>query len=461
MLVLVLSLAPSALLQSSWAAGAPDLVLIAADDMAEGDWDVLPKTAQLLPAVYPNFFITDPLCCPSRATMLTGQYPHNHRTLGNGGSHGGWRSFVDHEDNTLAVALHHKGYRTALIGKYLNGYDADAGSPPGWDYWFGKAGGGYFGYSVAVGSRVERFGNKAKDYTVDVINRKSVQFIKESPRNTPLFAYIMPNAPHSPFTVAPRFEGTCDSAQAPRTPNFNVQPDNKPPYMKRDRPRSEDDLDNLERHRLCALKSVDDLVEAVVKVLEARGRPFDLIFVSDNGYLMGNFRRVGKGVPYEEAVRVSMRALGHDFPAGKHADLIGNIDLAPTFAAIAGATLKQPDGFDIRREQRTAMLLENFGDTVRETAEEEPKAQGRLDMESSPADRLHANWRAIRTSSAIYIETNVPNDGIFQEFYDLRDDPYELQNIAGSDPRVDSYKAALADLKQCSGSDCNSVNVSG
>lgn len=158
---------------------------------------------------------------------------------------------------------------------------------------------------------------------------------------------------------------------------------------------------------------------------------------------------------------MTMRALGPDFSAGEHDDLVGNVDLSPTLAAIAGAELTKPDGFDIRRNQRRAMLLENFGALTQATVEEEPRAEGRLDMESANSGGgAKANWREIRTADAICIETEIDEGGVFRELYDLRDDPYELENRAESDPRAASYRAALKELKHCSGSACNSVNVS-
>ena len=132
----VLGLLGSAGPSADRAPARPDVVLVLADDLTEADWRSLPRTTALLPAVFPNYVNVDPQCCPSRATLLRGQYPHTHGTLGNHGRHGGWRSFRDQEGQTVAVLLREAGYRTGLIGKYLNGYTADGGVPPGWDYWF-------------------------------------------------------------------------------------------------------------------------------------------------------------------------------------------------------------------------------------------------------------------------------------------------------------------------------------
>ena len=436
-------------------------MLIVVDDMNNADWQILRKTKDLLQAVYPNFFLTDPSCCPSRASILTGRYPHNHGTLHNGGDQGGWESFVDQERSAIGGVLRHSGYQTALLGKYLNRYDPEAGRSPGWDLWFAKAGGGYFGYQVAIDNRVKTYGEREQDYSVDVIKRKTVDFIADSPNTAPLFAYVAPNANHNPFTPAPRFVGDCQGMKVPRPENFDAEPTEKPPYLSRSALSKEAiaKLNELERARLCTLKSVDDLVTAVIAALERRGRPYNVIFVSDNGYLMGNHRRVGKGVPYEEAVRVTMRATGPDFVAGMHDDLVANIDLAPTLAALGGASMSNRDGFDFLHNKRTVLLLENFGAGASSFAEEEPRASARIDVETAQAGG-RPTWRVVRTADAVYIETEVDGGEPFQELYELSDDVAQLDNLADTgDPRIATYEAALRKLEDCSGGACNTVEI--
>ena len=151
MLLVVVGLLPAAAfvpaLSRQRAAGPPDIVLVLVDDLTEADWRSLPETTARLPAVFPNYVHTDPLCCPSRASILRGQYPHNHGTLNNTGPSGGWESFRDQEDQTIAVVLQQAGYHTGLIGKYLNEYTGDAPTPPGWNYWFAMVRPSYFDWS--------------------------------------------------------------------------------------------------------------------------------------------------------------------------------------------------------------------------------------------------------------------------------------------------------------------------
>ena len=449
-LLALVALLPWSPLAARAAPERPDLVLILADDLADADWRSLPETRRLLPAAYPNFFLTQPLCCPSRATLLTGQYPHNHGTLRNNrGPAAGWRSFEDNEGETLAVALQTGGYRTAWIGKYLNGYPASAGPRPGWDAWFATGDGGYSNYEVADGGRVRRFGSEPGDYSTDVYRREAVEFVRTTPRRQPLFAVVAPTAPHGPAKPAERHAGACEGERVPRAPNLNAAPAGKPAYLQQGGRLREGELDAFERDRQCALRSVDELAAAVLGALEARGRPFAVVFASDNGYLLGQHRYLGKGVPYEEAVRVTMRAAGPGFPAGVHAGVVGNVDLAPTFAALAGVGLADPDGFDLRREARPAILLESFGGDPAEPGD--PAAQAAL-----PNPPMPPPWRAVRSGTAVYIETD-QDGGPFREFYDLRADPHQLRNLAGSDPRVPAYAAALAALRDCRGPACNEV----
>jgi N-acetylglucosamine-6-sulfatase len=458
MLLALIGLLPWSSLAMRAATATPDLVLILADDMTDADWRSLPETRRLLPAVYPNFFLTQPLCCPSRATLLTGQYPHNHGTLrNNAGADAGWASFEDREGETLAVALQNGGYRTALIGKYLNHYPLTAGPRPGWDVWFATGDGGYTNYDIADEETVRHFGSAPKDYSTDVYRREAVRVIRQTPPDQPLFALVAPTAPHGPAKVADGYQGTCDGERVPRTPNLNAKSVGKPPYLQDLPSLSRAELDAFEQNRQCSLKSVDDLTVEIVKALEARDRPFCVVFMSDNGYLLGQHRFLGKNVPYEEATRVTMRAVGRGFATGVHKEITGNIDLAPTFAALGGVQLTTPDGFDLRSNERQTILLEAFGGETAEegdsTTQRGPSAQADLPNPPQPPP-----WSAVRSNTAIYIETT-QNGDVFREFYDLRHDPYQLDNVAGSDPRVSDYAAALSALRGCTGQACNRVEV--
>lgn len=409
----------------------PDIVLVLTDDMTEADWRSLPKTKARLPAIFPNYINVDPLCCPSRASILRGQYPHSHGTWSNeNGPRGGRESFRDQEDATIAVELQQAGYRTGYSGKYLNGYLSDGGVPPGWSSWFAQVDtkDQYFDWRAVVdGTTVRSYGHDEDDYSTDVIARKAVDFVKGTPRDKPLFAYVAPYAPHGPATVAPRHRGDCEKERlgSRGKPSLNEKGmADKPGYMQH----QELDLAELtgfDRKRQCSLKAVDQLVVALVAALETRGRPYDLVFATDNGYLLGEHRRTGKGVPYEESIRTTMRAVGPDFPAGTDARLVGNIDLAPTFAAIAGAAPRADwDGRSLLagaepRLDRQLIAIESSWEAGSDDTISSTRVGG--PFEPTPP------YRGFRTKDrTVYVEYETGE----VELYDLAADPYQLANLA-------------------------------
>ena len=463
--LVIVALVPAALMAAAPRAkavsAAPDIVLVVVDDMTEADWRSLPQTRNLLPASFPNYIHTNPLCCPSRASIFRGQYAHTHGTwfIANG-SRGGWQSFRGEEDATIAVVLAAAGYRTGLIGKYLNWYRPSGGVPPGWDYWFALIDqegedGRYLSWRAVEGKRSRSYGNKAKHYSTDVFAAKSVAFITSAPTDQPLFAYIAPSAPHSPATVAHRYRGDCDTVRlGPRDkPSLN-EPDmsDKPAYM-RQKPIGLGVLTAYDRKRQCSLKAVDDLVVQVIAALEARGRSFDVVFVSDNGLLLGEHRRVGKGVPYEESIRTTMRAVGPDFPAGEDTRLIGNIDLAPTFAAIAGAPPRDDwDGRSILGNLGREIIGIEYGGGPGEDEDELAAAASRR---IGPRGNTPA-YSGFRSRSGItYVEYK--RGGV--ELYDLATDPYQLENLAVGKSKSDfpEYHERLLELRRCQAAVCWAV----
>ncbi|MFN8592379.1 MAG: sulfatase-like hydrolase/transferase [Thermomicrobiales bacterium] len=328
----------------------PDIVLVLSDDMNDDDWRSLPKAKAFLPAEFPNYINTDPLCCPSRASILTGLYPHNHGTWGNDtGPSGGWQSFRNREDATIATMLSKSGYRTGLIGKYLNNYEPKAGPRPGWDYWFAFGKPEYKPFDAVEGHKVKTW----HKYSTDVVATKATAFIASSGKATPLFAYVTPKPPHAPTTPPKRYAKDCRNDPVPVVdkPSFHVKIIDGPAYVSHgmshyDKSR----LVHLDRKRQCALKALDDLIVDVHAALEKRGRPYYLFVASDNGYLLGEHGGVGKRAPYDESTRTMMRATsGGGAPAITGSDhLVANIDWMATFAELSGATPPyQTDGQSI------------------------------------------------------------------------------------------------------------------
>src|SRR5262249_38245786 len=204
---------------SAGAAAAPNIILILTDDLdlQLGSGSYMPNVKKLLAqqgVSFRNFYVPLSLCCPSRTTILRGQYPHNSGVLTNNLPNGGFEKAHASgvESATLATLLHNAGYRTVLLGKYLNGYPETASPtyvPPGWDEWYSPAAGNpytEYNYTMNENGALVVYGEKPADYLTDVIRARAVDFIKRAAAtpNQPLFVYFATYAPHEPFTPAPR-----------------------------------------------------------------------------------------------------------------------------------------------------------------------------------------------------------------------------------------------------------------
>ncbi|MDP9363610.1 MAG: sulfatase, partial [Chloroflexota bacterium] len=336
----------------------PNIVLILLDDLDARSVEAMPNVMSLLRdqgTTFENFFVTTPLCCPSRASILRGQYAHNHGVLRNvkkGRKPGGFPTFLElgREGSTVATWLHDAGYRTALVGKYLNQYPegAEPGHvPPGWDEWSAEARGQYFNYRLNENGTVVRYGRDPGDYQTDVLAAKATDFVARSAvDDRPFFLYLAPHAPHTPATPAPRHAEAFAGATAPRAPSFNeADVGDKPGWVRAAPALSADEIagiDELHRQRSRSLLAVDDMVAALVDALRAGGALDDtyVLLTSDNGFHQGEHRLPGgKGDPYEASIRVPLLVRGPGVAAGGTVgELALNVDLAPTLAELAGAT---------------------------------------------------------------------------------------------------------------------------
>jgi arylsulfatase A-like enzyme len=423
----------------------PNFVFILTDDMRKDDLKYMSKTRALLETQgieFQNAFVSNPLCCPSRATIMRGQYAHNTGVWTNTpGPDGAWQGYKTHgnEQDNIATRLHNAGYRTGLFGKYFNDYDGST-VPLGWDDWFGvPSGGGVFNYYVNDNGTQKFFGNRESDYSTDVLSRETQSFIDESVVvGKPFFAYVAPKPPHEPAIQAPRHVNTFNGEKAPRSPSFNESDvSDKPPSIRSLSLLSPTQIADIDAHhekRVEALQSVDDLVEAVINKLRNTGALDNtyVVFTSDNGWHHGEHRiKSGKAKPYEESIRAPLLVRGPGVQAGTTTDkLTLNTDFFPTFTDLAGVTTPEyVDGSSLRpilernaTTWRTAILLE-----VRPTI------------------------FGIRTSDGRkYIEYG---DG-FKELYDLRTDPYELSNSYNANSSPADLATRLQELKGCAGNDC-------
>lgn len=444
----------------------PNFVVILVDDLDSDSVSQMPAVNRLMGAsgaTFTRFFATTPLCCPSRASILRGQYAHNHRVLRNTGEDAGFAAFnaSGHEADTIATALDGAGYETALIGKYLNGYayprSENTYVPPGWDFWVaGVDHNAYnsFNYELNVNGEIVNHGRNERDYMTDVLSAHALDFLDRSAEaDQPFFLYLAPYAPHSPSTPAPRHQGLFSGQSAPRGPAFNERNiQDKPDWVQSSRLSDArvSGIDSGYQDRLESLMAVDEMVDVVVERLNEHGvlESTYVLFLSDNGYFLGEHRQPhGKDAPYDAASRVPMMVRGPGIAAGSTVEKIAlNIDLFPTIADLAGiAAPAFVDGRSLapllignHGDWREVALIEGFG---KETESNEGSES------STPA------FQALRSEHTMYAEYETGE----RELYDLIKDRHQISNIAREAPKslLQVYSRRLDALAACAGSDCS------
>lgn len=445
----------------------PNIVVIMADDLDERSLDIMVERG-LMPkfkrdimdkgVAFSESFSTYPLCCPSRSSFLTGQYPHNHGVWTNELPDGGASKLVD--SSTIATWLQDSGYYTGLIGKYLNMYGIDTAEtyiPPGWDDWQATVGNStYLMYSYFINDNGDlvSYGDKASDYQTDVLAARSAAFIseRESSDSTPFFLYINPLAPHVEDSTPqctlnygslkstlppPRYIGTTSNIDFPQPPSFNeADVSDKPPKLRFPPLNSTHIgcLDDLFHARLETMRAVDDLIGQVVSALKTNGELWKTVIVvtSDNGFMLGEHRLHGKTRAYEESIRVPLYMRIPQVAPQTIGRLVTNNDLAPTFLELANAVA------DIEIDGRSLVpLIENPSIGWRNGfLIETPK------------------YSAIRTDDYVYVHHYSGAD----EIYDLKNDPYQLNNVKGKSlwkSKIPALDAWRNDLIGCAGAACH------
>jgi N-acetylglucosamine-6-sulfatase len=415
----------------------PNIVLILTDDQRYDELSMPSVQSSLIDkgVKFSNGFVVDPLCCPSRATILTGKYSHGTDIYSNVPPHGGFATFTNEGEDrsTIATWLDDAGYYTGFVGKYLNGYSAakTAYVPPGWDQWDalalaqssgGERTGGYYDYYMSVNGTQEYHGSKATDYSTNVLGNDAVRFIQDAPPTTPLFLYFAPRAPHGPAVPANSDKNTFQDLQPLRPPNYDEQDvSDKPAYVQalsRLDAGQQATNDALYLHQNQSLLRVDDFVGNIVAALRQSGRLTNtlIVFASDNGLALGEHRWSGKLVPYEESIRVPIIAR-YDALSGlagaTDTHLVLNLDFAPTFAAAAGVSAPGAEGVSFlpllsgeATGWRTSFLIEH----------------------ADFATPQVPTYCAVRNERYLYVRYATGEE----ELYDLKTDPYELTNVAGA-----------------------------
>jgi N-acetylglucosamine-6-sulfatase len=433
----------------SQASSKPNVVVIMTDDQTDAQMRALPNTRRLIGRTgvdFKSFYVTDPLGSPSRATFLTGQYAHNSGVTSDAGPNA---LPALRESETLGPWLQDAGYRTAFVGKYLDGYGLDDPEdlPPGWTEWHALTDPTterYYDYEINDNGEIRHYGEEPDDYKTRVLGHLAVDAVRHAARgDRPLFLYLGFNAPRPPSTPTGRDAGTYADATAPRTPAFDEGDVSDKPSFIRDRPRLSDEaiarIDSRYRRALESLREVDRQVSKVVAALRDReelGNTY-LVFTSDNGYLDGEHRvELGRSLVYDPSSRVPLLIRGPGIPSGSNSEaLVANIDLAPTIAAIAGA---RPDA-------------ELDGRPLLTYATAPDRLDDRPVLIESLARKPYA---AIRTERYLYVDHSTGEE----ELYDLREDPYQLENRAG-DPAFEPTELALArrldELRDCAGEQCD------
>ena len=453
--------------------GITNVVFVLADDL---DWNLfqqVPRLAALQDKgmTFTNHTVTDSLCCPSRTSILRGQYIHNHDVVSNlSKTGGGWPVFRDKGWHTdcLPTWLQSAGVETALFGKYLNEYPAtqrpaDARYvPPGWDTWGvpTSRGDSYTGYDYTLNSngRLVRYGKKPTDFLNDVITTKATDFIRTAPDG--FFAMLSTYNPHKPAPVATRNKETHQATVAPRTPNYNQYGANEPSWLQAIpaiKPWKQAKLDSLWRQRAQSAESVADSVDAVLATLAETGRADNTLVVvtSDNGYHVGTHRLTkGKRTAFREDTVVPMVVIGPGVTPGTRIDaMTSTIDLAPTFTSILGA---QAPAWVDGRSITEIIATEQVPATWRQaTISESLGTSGPGDPDYQP--QAPPQYTSLRTPDWLFV---VYRDGE-RELYDLKADPFEMNNIiATADTRLvaDLYSQLQA-LRYCAGDTCRTADA--
>lgn len=440
----------------------PNILVVTTDDQSLDTMRAMSGTKRVLGRSgvdFRNSFSSFPLCCPSRATFLTGQYAHNHGVLDNGPPVGGI-SALD-QDSTLPVWLREDGYETTFVGKYLNGYGKkkNGGStfiPPGWVNWRSLTSDGKtsaYDYDVNDNGELVSYGREPGDYKTTVTSDLAAGALEgQVASERPFFMWIATSAPHTDGALGPRAprnpipapgdRGSYKDAKLPRPPSFDeADVSDKPPLVSGRERLTKDDLAGMRTtyvSQLESLRAVDRMLLRLVKILRDADELENtiVVFTSDNGFLRGQHRfDSGKSLIYEGSIRVPLLVAGPGFSSGRSEDaLVSNVDLAATFVRASGARPdRRLDGVPLQdkplaKAGREDVLLEIFG-------------------------RRNGNVFGLRTPRYVYVE----HETGFTELYDLDRDPGQLRNVEGTKRLAGIERklaGRLADLRECSGRSC-------
>jgi N-acetylglucosamine-6-sulfatase len=460
----------------------PNIVLIQADDQTFGQFTrrVMPKTNRYLirhGTEFENYMVTTAECCPSRASLITGQYAHNNGVTSNEVAYPGLKA----KRNVLPVWLHRSGYRTMHVGaKYLNGYREFAGKKvaPGWSNWFTVLSHTqYYKYVASDDGHLRHFGARPSDYIGRVLGHEATSLIhKYGKDRKPFFLQLDERAPHVARTNDPY--GNCDDkaipdrrderkfarVSLPEPPSFNEgDMSDKPAFLRsapRVGPRNQDRLTAKWRCALDSLVGVDRNVGKVFEAIKKSGELDNTVFIylSDNGLFYGEHRIVeGKVFPYEDAIhmplvmRIPKRYRDGAHRVARTGKLVGNIDLAPTILDLAHAKPCSKARCRTMDGRSLMPLLSGRGGW--------PKDRTLLNEYRVPDVPRYSTceFAAIRTHKEIYVEhyrvvdptTHDCEPTLQKERYGLGQDPFELNSLChGGSPASCPHDAQQVQLER-------------
>jgi N-acetylglucosamine-6-sulfatase len=478
----------------------PNVVFILTDDLDTSLMPYMPNVTRLIRdqgAQFTNFYVEQSSCCPSRASILSGDYAHNHGVIGNAWPEGGYDRWKHtKQDDDLAVWLGRDGYRSAMLGKYFNEYPYHPGShlgaaqkarlrayvPPGWQSWASPVQGNAYAqthYELNVDGQVDQQFNQ--EYLDSWLGQRAVDLVDGTDgfdfAKGGQFIYYASYSPHTPYAYPDDLKGTFTDAKYPRTPDFDESDVSDKFGMTRARkpltPQDVETIDETYRMRIRSVQVLDQTVARLVQALTDQGALDNtyLVFTSDNGYIMGNHRReIGKYNQFQGTVNVPFYVRGPGIkPGSTFDDVAGNIDIAPTIAEIAGATTPQVDGVSLlsrlhggppldRRYYLLGRALTPTNTTTPNGLEEAPESY----VESDRSSRLNDFTGVTNGRYKLIRYTHLPHE----ELYDLENDPYELHNLLAHDAAsfahmsakgreaVQTLRAALDRLVDCAGASC-------
>jgi N-acetylglucosamine-6-sulfatase len=421
--------------------GKPNFLVIVSDDQRADALSTMPVVQDELighGVDFTNGFVSNAICCPSRTSILTGQYSHSTGVWGNQPPDGGFAFFNDR--STLPVWMQAAGYRTALFGKYMNSYEQVALNsryvPPGWDEWFAFAESQYFNYHVNDNGTLRWYGDRSSDYSTDVLATAASSYIRDT--SGPLMVFFDPAAPHAPATPAPRDASAFSHLPKWDPPSYNEgNMSDKPAWMQDVKPlgdRAQKNVQDFRRGQYGTLLALDDAVHQLLSALQATGRLDNtfIIYTSDNAIEWGEHRWTTKRVPYEESIHVPFIVRYDPLTSNARTDphLVVNIDIAPTVADVAG--IKAPGA-----EGRSIVPLLNGRD---------PPWRDEFLLEHMQSENAAPpSFCGIRTEHETYVFYATGEE----ELYNLRTDPYELNNLAarpGMESTLRDFRARLAKL---------------